>query len=144
MADTVSSRRRSEIMSSVKSTGTGIELIVRRFLLSNGFRIKLHNTTLPGKPDIAIFDLKCAVFVNGCFWHGHKRCRIYVMPKTNKSFWYSKVENNIRRDLKNQSKLRRMGWGALTIWECQLKPNKRDKALDQLLGKIHRKGIHNV
>jgi DNA mismatch endonuclease (patch repair protein) len=136
MADTVSKKRRSEIMSNVKSSHTKPEILVRKFLFSNGIRFRLHDKKLPGKPDLKIPKYNTVVFINGCFWHGHKLCKIYVMPKTNKSFWYSKIENNIDRDRKNKRRLRRLGWKVITVWECDLKPKKRLATLQKLVNNI--------
>lgn len=138
MADNVSKKRRSEIMSNVKSSNTKPEVLVRKFLYSKGIRFRLHDKKLPGKPDIKISKYNIVVFVNGCFWHGHKNCKIYVMPKTNKSFWYEKIQNNVNRDRKNKQKLKGLGWKVITIWECDLKPKKRLNTLQKLVDKIHK------
>lgn len=141
MADTVSRKRRSEIMSNVKSSNTKPEILVRKFLYSKGIRFRLHDKKLPGKPDIKVPKFKVVVFINGCFWHGHKSCKIYVMPKTNKTFWYSKIENNINRDRKNKSKLKRLGWKVITVWECDLKTKKRESTLQRLVNNILEKPL---
>jgi DNA mismatch endonuclease (patch repair protein) len=86
MVDKVDKKRRSEIMSSIRGQNTKPELIVRKYLFSKGFRYRLHDKSLPGKPDIKLTKYKCLVFINGCFWHGHKNCKIYVMPKSNIDF----------------------------------------------------------
>lgn len=136
MSDTLSKLRRSEVMSSIKSINTKPEIIVRKFLFQSGLRYRLHDKNLPARPDIKLTKYKCLVFVNGCFWHGHKNCRIYVMPKTNKKFWGGKIQANIIRDRKKINKLRRLGWKVLVVWECDLKPKKREKTLNKLLAKI--------
>ena len=136
MADNVSKERRSEIMSNVKSSDTKPELIVRKFLFANGFRFRLHDKNLPGKPDIKLTKYKTLVFIHGCFWHGHENCSIYVMPKTNKKFWYEKIDKNISRDKKRVVKLRKMGWHVYTIWECDLKPKRQIKTLESLKNRI--------
>ncbi|WP_373056465.1 very short patch repair endonuclease [Zunongwangia sp. H14] len=136
MADKVSKKRRSEIMRSVKGKDTKPEMIVRKYLFSQGFRYRLHDKKLPGKPDIKLSKYKTVILINGCFWHGHKNCKIYVMPKTNTDFWYSKIEKNIHRDEKNISKLRKLGWNVVVLWECQLKKKKREKTLNNLVDKI--------
>lgn len=101
MADTVSKKRRSEIMAGIRSTNSKPELLVRRFLFSKGFRYRLHNKKMPAKPDIKLTKYNTLVFVNGCFWHGHQNCKIYVFPKTNRKFWNKKITANMQRDKKN-------------------------------------------
>lgn len=123
-------------MRSVKGKDTKPEMIVRKYLFSKGFRYRLHDKKLPGKPDIKLSKHKTVILINGCFWHGHKNCKIYVMPKTNTDFWYSKIEKNIHRDEKNISKLRKLGWNVIVLWECQLKKKKREKTLNNLVDKI--------
>lgn len=132
MTDTVSKIRRSEIMSSIKSSNTQPELIVRKFLFNCGFRYRLKNN-LPGKPDIKLAKYGVLIFVNGCFWHGHKNCNKYVMPKSNRKFWENKITQNVKRDKKTRALLRRNKWTVFTVWECQLKPQKREKTLEKLL-----------
>ena len=116
-------------MSHVRSKNTKPEIIVRRFLFSHGFRFRVHVSDVPGKPDIVLRKYKTVIFVNGCFWHGHENCRIYSFPKTNIEFWKKKIERNKERDLKERIQLRIMGWHVILIWECQLKPKKRDMTL---------------
>lgn len=136
MADKVSKNRRSEIMSSIKGKNTKPEMIVRHFLFSRGIRYRLHDKFLPGKPDIKLTKYKCLIFINGCFWHGHENCKIYVMPKTNKEFWYSKIQKNISRDKKNLDDLKILGWKNIILWECDLKSKKRDNTLQNLVSEI--------
>jgi len=138
MADTVDKKRRSEIMSNIRGINTKPELLVRKFLFSNGIRFRLHDRSLPAKPDIKISKYKTLIFVNGCFWHGHKNCRIYVMPKVNKKFWHEKIRTNIKRDKKRIIQLRKMGWHVYTIWGCNLEPRKRANTLLKLLNRIQR------
>jgi DNA mismatch endonuclease (patch repair protein) len=136
MADTVSKSKRSEIMSKIRGVNTKPELVVRQYLFSKGFRYRLHNKSLAGRPDICLKKYKCLIFVNGCFWHGHKDCNIYVMPKTNKKFWYSKIKNNTQRDLRNIKELRKQGWNVIVIWECQLKKAVLETTLKELAKQI--------
>lgn len=136
MTDTVSKKRRSEIMSNVKGMHTKPEMIVREFLHSKGFRYRIHDKQLPGKPDIKLTKYKTVIFVNGCFWHGHDNCRIYVMPKTNVDFWNNKIEKNINRDKIIINNLKELGWNVIVLWECSLKKTKRDKTLDAVVEKI--------
>ncbi len=133
MSDTVSKERRSEIMSHVKSSNTKPEIIVRKFLFANGFRFRIYDKKLAGKPDIKLTKYKTLIFINGCFWHGHKNCKIYVMPKTNAQFWQDKIDRNIARDKENIEILKSDGWKVLIIWECQLKEKKREATLNNLI-----------
>jgi DNA mismatch endonuclease, patch repair protein len=108
-------------------------MIVRKFLHSNGFRYKLHDKSLPGKPDIVLPKYKTVIFVHGCFWHGHKNCKYYVIPKTRTDWWLNKINGNISNDTKAVKELKKDGWKIMTIWECELKPAKIEKTLTTLL-----------
>jgi DNA mismatch endonuclease (patch repair protein) len=123
-------------MSRIRGKDTKPELLVRRFLHSKGFRYRLHSKNLPGKPDIVLPKYKTAIFIHGCFWHGHKNCPYYVVPKTRTEWWLEKINGNVSRDEKAISDLKKMGWKVLTIWECQLKLHKRDSCLDTLSNHI--------
>jgi DNA mismatch endonuclease (patch repair protein) len=123
-------------MSKIRSKNTKPELFVRRFLFSQGFRFRLHQATLPGRPDIVLKKFNSIVLVNGCFWHGHNNCRYFNMPKSREEYWIPKIKNNISKDNEVVSKLRKLGWNVFTIWECQLKDNKAEKTLTALVNKI--------
>ena len=114
------SELRSYIMRQIKSKDTQPEMLVRRLVFSLGYRYRLHRKTLPGKPDLAFASRKKAIFVNGCFWHGHS-CKNGRMPKTNRDYWVPKIERNRERDAEALAALEAMGWQALTIWECEIK-----------------------
>ncbi len=137
MSDIHSKATRSYNMSQIKGKNTKPELLVRRFLFSKGFRFRLHSKHLPGKPDIILAKYKTVVFINGCFWHGHKGCRYFVIPKTRTKWWLDKISGNKRRDLENFRKLTSLGWKVINIFECRLKSGKRDKTLNELISKIH-------
>lgn len=127
MADIFSKEKRSRVMASIKSKDTTPEIAVRRVLFSEGFRFRLHHKKLPGKPDIVLKKYHVAIFVNGCFWHGHT-CKMGSgkrRPKTNKKYWHEKIENNIIRDSLNKKILRKLGWSVIIIWECQTKDYDR-------------------
>ncbi len=132
MADKMTPEQRHICMSHVRSKNTKPEMIVRRFLFAHGFRYRIHVSVLPGKPDIVLRKYKTVIFINGCFWHGHENCHIYVMPKSNVEFWSKKIQRNKERDLKERIRLRMMGWHVILLWECQLKPKKRDETLNGL------------
>lgn len=117
-------------MSRIRSRNTRPEMAVRRYLWRQGYRYRLCVRKLPGRPDIVIRRLKVAIFVNGCFWHGHGH--ITRRPDTNAAYWSSKIEGNKRRDIENGIKLRQMGWTVITIWECELAPKRRDATLARL------------
>ncbi|WP_430813976.1 very short patch repair endonuclease [Carboxylicivirga sp. RSCT41] len=132
MVDNVSKERRSEIMGAVKFKDTKPEMIVRRFLYKEGFRYRLHVKELPGKPDIVLRKYKTIIFVNGCFWHGHENCKIYMMPKSNISFWYEKITKNKARDKKNIEELNRLNWSVIIVWECQLRKKMQRITLNRI------------
>lgn len=119
-------------MSAIKGKNTKPELLVRKFLFSRGFRYRLNHPRLPGHPDLVLRKYRTVIFVNGCFWHGHKGCRFYVLPKTHVEFWKTKIEHNRKRDVDEQRQLASMGWHCITVWECQLKANVRQQTLESL------------
>ena len=118
--DTVSKKKRSEIMSRIRSKNTKPELIVRKYLSSKGYKYRLHDQKLPGKPDIILKRKRIAIQVRGCFWHGHN-CKLSRYPKTNRKYWKDKINNNKKRDGKNDKLLRKMGYKLIIINECKIK-----------------------
>ena len=118
--DKVSKKKRSEIMSKIRSKNTGPEKYVRKELRKRGFKFTLHKKNLPGKPDIVLKKHKTVINVNGCFWH-HHNCGRYNIPKNNRKFWLNKFKKNKERDKINTRKLRKLGWKVYKIWECKLK-----------------------
>lgn len=130
-------------MAAIHSKDTKPEWIVRRGLWSRGFRYRLNSPKLPGHPDMVLRKYRTCIFVNGCFWHGHnvtlnmkyeilnsECCKI---PKTRREFWVAKIKRNQERDIEEQKKLAAMGWHCITIWECELKPSKREETLKSLV-----------
>lgn len=111
----------------IKGKNTKPEEIVRKYLFSEGFRYRKNDKRLPGTPDIVLPKYKTAIFVNGCFWHGHKDCRYFVIPKTNTDFWLNKINTNIERDKRKQETLKDLGWNVIVVWECELKKQTREK-----------------
>ncbi|GAB4286299.1 MAG: DNA mismatch endonuclease Vsr [Ignavibacteriaceae bacterium] len=132
MADVHTSEVRSYNMSMIRGKNTKPELIVRKFLHSKGFRFRLHKKELPGKPDVVLPKYRTVIFIHGCFWHGHKNCKYFVVPKTRTKWWINKIEGNRLNDKRNNAQLRKAGWKIITLWECQLKPKKVLKTLLKL------------
>ena len=121
--DIVSRKKRSEMMSKIRGKNTKPELKIRNYLYSKGFRYRIHVGSLPGRPDIVLNKYRLAIQVRGCFWHGH-RCYLGSYPKTNPVFWKKKIDENRKRDLKNDRKLRKLGYRLLNIRECEIRKNK--------------------
>jgi DNA mismatch endonuclease, patch repair protein len=118
--DTISKEKRSWNMSRIKGKDTKPELIVRSLLHGMGYRYRLHDKTLPGKPDIVIRKHNTVIFVHGCFWHRHKGCEFAYAPKSRKEFWLKKFTDNVARDIRDQSALMMLGWKVQVIWECEV------------------------
>jgi DNA mismatch endonuclease, patch repair protein len=137
MADVHDKKTRSYNMSQIKGKNTKPEMLVRKYLFSQGFRYRLHDKKLQGKPDIVLPKYKMVIFVNGCFWHGHEGCRYFVIPKTRTEWWVDKIEHNKVSDAHNFQVLERLGWKVLIIFECELRKKNRDKTLNELVSKIH-------
>lgn len=123
-------------MSRIKGKDTKPEMLVRKFLHAKGYRYKLHDKSLPGKPDIVLPKYRTVIFVHGCFWHGHKNCKYFKIPKTRTKWWTDKINRNKANDEKAIKALKKDGWKVIAVWECKLKPAKVEKALDTLLKKI--------
>jgi len=136
MADVHEPKIRSYNMSQIKAKNTKPELVVRKFLFANGFRYRLNQKDLPGKPDIVLKKYKTAIFVNGCFWHGHKGCKYFVLPKTRTEWWLQKIKGTQKRDRKAEIELNILGWRVISIWECELKTKKREQTLNKLISKL--------
>jgi DNA mismatch endonuclease (patch repair protein) len=130
MTDVFSPEKRSAVMRRVKSTGTSPEVKVRKALTRMGLRYRLHRKDLPGKPDIVMAGRRLAIFVHGCFWHGHDCARGARVPKANRPYWEGKVRRNRERDGEHRAALEARGWRVLTLWECELKD---EAALEQAL-----------
>lgn len=114
-------KKRSEVMSKIRSKDTKPELALRKALFAKGFRYRVNDKRLQGKPDIVLPKYKTVIFVHGCFWHRHEDCKYAYIPKTNIKFWNNKITSNIQRDKANAEKLTALGWNVLTVWECEIR-----------------------
>lgn len=120
MTDIVSPAKRSEMMSGIKGKDTKPEIIIRKALHKRGFRFRLHDKRLPGKPDLVLPKYRTVIFVNGCFWHGHE-CHLFKWPKSNQDFWREKISGTKERDKRKQLELISLGWRVLVVRECDLR-----------------------
>jgi len=118
---------RSEIMARVSSKNTTPEKCIKLIISKYGYKTIFNDKSLPGKPDIVFPFKKRIIFVNGCFWHQHKRCGKAIIPRNNREYWNNKLKNNIVRDKNNKARLRRLGWKVLEIWECESKDTTKLK-----------------
>lgn len=136
MADRHTKEQRSYNMSRIRSDNTKPEILLRKSLFAKGFRYRINDKKLPGKPDIVLKKYKTAIFVNGCFWHGHEGCKYFVVPKTRTEFWLTKIHGNQKRDLDNKTKLEEAGYKILTVWECDLKKKNFSETADKIANQI--------
>ena len=133
--DVHSKEVRSYNMSRIKEKDTKPEETVRKYLFSQGFRYRKNDKRLPGTPDIVLPKYKTAIFVNGCFWHGHEGCKYFVWPKNNAEFWHKKIRDNIFRDQRKVKALDLLGWKVIVVWECKIKSDK-ENTLKNLIKEI--------
>ncbi len=140
--DTVSKKKRSEIMSRIRGRDTAPEMIVRRVAHRMGYRFRLHVRGMPGSPDLVFPSRRKAIFVHGCFWHRHKSCRHSSMPSTRVEFWRAKLRGNVVRDRRNVRQLENDSWRVLVIWECQVE--SRDWLSRQLVAFLEKGRILKV
>lgn len=138
VADVYSKTKRSEIMAKIKGKHTSPEVRLVHLLKELGFKPECHRKGLPGSPDAVLPRIKVVLFVNGCFWHGHRNCSRASFPSTNRAFWKTKIEKNKRRDVSQQRKLREMGWSVLTFWTC--KPLTQEIVVSRLRRYARRNG----
>lgn len=120
MADIVDKATRSRMMSNIKGKNTKLEVLLRKEIFSRGYRYRIHDKRLPGKPDMVLPRFKAVIFVNGCFWHGHD-CGLFREPKSNAVFWHNKIIYNRENDYKARKCLTESGWRSLTVWECSVR-----------------------
>ena len=136
MADVHNKQTRSYNMSRIRGKDTKPELLVRHFLHSCGFRYKLHDKSLPGKPDIVLPRYRTIIFIHGCFWHGHARCKYFKVPETRTEWWLDKIKRNKLNDAKGLTILKKEGWKVIVVWECELKPAKTIATLSRIIQNI--------
>lgn len=132
MTDRITPEKRSWNMSRIKGKDTRIEVEVRSWLFSRGFRFRKNDKRYPGKSDIVLPKYRTVIFINGCFWHRHTGCKYATTPKTRTEFWLEKFERNVRNDELHRQQLEDMGWKVITIWECQLKRNSFETTLNSV------------
>lgn len=136
MSDRHTHKQRRYNMQQIKGKDTKPEILLRKLLFAEGFRYRINDRKLPGKPDIVLKKYNTVIFVNGCFWHGHQNCRYFVVPKTRTEFWTDKIKGNKERDHRNISLLKEAGWNVITVWECELKKIMIDDTLNKVKEKI--------
>ena len=127
-------------MSRIRGKDTKPEILVRKGLHARGFRFRLQDRRLPGRPDVVLPKYGVTIMVNGCFWHGHKGCRYATRPKTNEEFWEAKIARNRHRDEVTEAHLEALGWTVITIWECELRGGAAQARLEALADEIRRAG----
>ena len=140
MTDRMTPEQRHRCMSHIRSKATKPELAVRRWLWSHGYRYRLNVKSVPGKPDIVMRPYRTAIFVNGCFWHGHnvtmresvENSACCKIPQSNRDFWISKIRRNQERDQQNYRLLQENGWQVIVVWECQLKPAAIERTMREV------------
>ena len=132
MSDVLTPAQRHECMSRIRSRNTTPEKAVRNELWRRGYRYRLNDRRLPGTPDLVLPKYRAVIFINGCFWHGHKGCSKYVVPKSNVDFWKAKVAKNIERDLQNAQRLDILAWTVITVWECELSKKNLEGTINRI------------
>jgi len=135
MPDIYSKQKRSELMSRISGKETKPEIMVRKYLFSQGFRFRKNVKNLPGKPDIVLSKYKTVIFIHGCFWHGHS-CKRGALPETNIEFWVAKIGGNIERDKHCIAELEKQGWKVIVIWQCELNAKVKEQRLSGLIKEI--------
>lgn len=138
MSDTMTREQRHYCMSRIRGKDTRPEMVVRRWLHSEGFRYSLHSRRLPGCPDLVLRRYHTVIFINGCFWHGHPGCDMFRMPRSNVEFWQEKIRRNKERDAQEVAALEALGWNVIVVWECELSRRARDLTLRNLVDAVRR------
>ena len=131
--DTISKDKRSWNMRRIKSKNTSPELSVRSFLHRHGFRFRICDSRLPGKPDIVLKKHNLIIQIRGCFWHQHPGCKRATIPSSNTEYWHPKLQRNIERDQQTDAELAALGWKVVILWECDVKNGRFEQILAQHL-----------
>ena len=137
--DVFTPEKRSEVMAKIRGWDTKPELALRSLLHRHGYRFTVRgpkNKSLPGRPDLVLPKYRTVIFVHGCYWHGHERCKHFRLPSSRTEWWTAKIEGNRARDLRNENALRALGWHVVTIWECALKTAAARSWLEAQLPKL--------
>ena len=140
MSDNRTPLQRHQNMAAIHPVSTKPERMLRNVLWRQGFRYRNNEKDLPGSPDIVLPKYRTAIFVHGCFWHGHKDCKYYTVPKTNTEFWKAKVARNQERDQEVWRQLEAKGWFVIIVWECQLKKAHLEETVEAVSAEIRRNG----
>ena len=140
MSDVLTADQRHRNMVAIRSASTKPELKLRYALWHLGFRYRVNDRHLPGSPDIVLPKYRTVIFTHGCFWHGHKSCKYYTIPKTNTEFWKSKISRNQERDQEVWRQLEAKGWYVIIVWECQLKKAVFDETINRTAEEIRLNG----
>ncbi len=140
MTDSLSPEKRSWNMARIHSNNTSIEVKVRKYLFSQGFRYRKNVASLPGKPDIVLPKYRVVVFIHGCFWHRHNGCKRATTPKSRQEYWLPKFKHNVENDKKHYKELQKMGWYPIVIWECEIN-NFFEGTMRKLVRKINKHSV---
>ena len=144
MVDNISQEERSITMAKVHSKNTKPEKLLRSLLFKQGFRFRICQKNLPGKPDIVLKKYKTVIFVHGCFWHGHENCRNARIPKSNVEFWKNKISRNKERFEEVRALLTKLGWNIVVVWECELTKNQQDKTLQRVKSILYNTKFYKI
>ena len=144
MPDHLTPQQRHRCMSHIRSKATKPEILVRKWLWAHGYRYRLNVKSVPGKPDIVMRKYRTAIFVNGCFWHGHEGCKQFVLPKTNTEFWRNKIEYNRARDQKNYDILINAGWQVIVLWQCKLTKQELETTMQSVVVALNQNLLRSI
>ena len=140
MSDNHTPEQRHRNMAAIHSDSTKPEIELRHALWRLGFRYRVNDKNLPGKPDIVLPMYHTAIFIHGCFWHGHNNCKYYTIPKTNTDFWAVKISRNKERDQEVWRQLEAKGWSVIVVWECELKKARLQETIEIVTSTIRNNG----
>lgn len=135
--DSLTKEKRSWNMSRIKAKNTNPELIVRSLLFRKGYRFRINQKKLPGKPDIVLPKYHYVIFVNGCFWHGHEGCKDFSLPKTRTEWWAAKINGNVKKDAESIEALKKDGWCVRVVWECELSDSNKESTIESIINELN-------